>query len=725
MINYLTETLSDEGILTVTLADPSGPMNRTTAQFKDELATLLDRLEAEPVKGVILFTDRDAFGVGGDVDQIAALASAGAQESYADSQRLKALYRRIEKLGLPVVALLEGMAVGGSFELALACHAAFALDDSQIRLGFPECSIGLLPGAGGVVRTVHLLGCDAALPLIVDANLIHPAEAARLGLIAGLADNREALLATARNWIAANPTPAKPWDQKRHKIPGGGHFDKRGRYLAMQNRVSNHIKRGLGRQMAEITALSAICDVATCGFADGERIESRAFAKQAISAEAEARIGLQLKDRSALKRAPSRPLGQPSQELPRKVGILGAGLMGAGIAFSNARAGYDVILADVSPQATARGITQIEADVARAIRRKQLTEAQGAALVARVTTGEGIPALSGCDLMIEAVFEDIALKKDVLGQMEALLPEGGHIASNTSALSITEIAKALEHPERFLGLHFFSPVDRMYLVEIVVGAQTSDATLALAHDYTLSLRKQPITVADSHGFFASRVFQKFIYEAAALIGEGVPAALVENAALQAGYPAGPLSLIDDTALTLSIKVIEHAAEAAIAAGKPRENHPGERVIISLVEDYKREGRRTGAGFYDYGEAGKTPWPGLSQLAPSTSTATLEEIAERYLTAQCCDVLRCLHEGVIQSAAEVNTGAIKAIGFPAWTGGPLRLIAREGMAAFLARSQMLADRHGARFAPPVTSAQDLQALLDRASAFDIDPKQQQG
>ena len=723
MTNYLSETLSEDGILTVTLADPSGPMNRTTGQFKDELAALLDRLEANPVRGVILLTDRATFGVGGDVDQIAALAAAGAKESFADSQRLKALYRRIERLGLPVVALLEGMAVGGSFELALACHAAFALDDDRIRLGFPECSIGLLPGAGGLVRTVHLLGCDAALPLIVDPKMIAPAEAARLGLVTGLADSRVALLTAARDWIAANPAPAKPWDQKRHKIPGGGHFDTRGRYLAMQGRVSGHVKRGYGRQMAEITALSAICDVAACGFVDGERIESRAFARLAVSPEATARIGLNLKDKSTLKRAPSRPQAQPPQPMPERIGILGAGLMGAGIAFANARAGYEVILADVSAEAAARGFAQIEADVARALHRKQMTEDEGTALLARITTGDGIPSLAGCDLMIEAVFEDIALKRSVLAQMEALLPANGHLASNTSALSITGIAEVLQHPERFLGLHFFSPVDRMHLVEIVVGARTSDAMLALAHDYTTSLRKQPITVADSHGFFASRVFQKFIYEAAALIGEGVPAALIENAALQAGYPAGPLSLIDDTALTLSIKVIEHAAEAAIAAGKPPEDHPGERVIFALVNDHKREGRRAGAGFYEYTDAGKSPWPGLSHLAPARTTATIDEIAERYLTAQCCDVLRCLHEGVIQSAAEVNTGAIKAIGFPAWTGGPLRLIAREGASAFLARSQRLAQRHGARFALPVATAQDLLALLDRAAAFDTAPSTQ--
>ena len=342
-----------------------------------------------------------------------------------------------------------------------------------------------------------------------------------------------------------------------------------------------------------------------------------------------------------------------------------------------------------------------------------------------MTPGIGIPTLAGCDLIIEAVFEDIDLKKSVLHEMEALLPETGRLATNTSALSVTGLAEALDNPDRFLGLHFFSPVDRMNLVEIVTGGQTSDAMLAYAHDYTRSLRKQPITVADSHGFFASRVFQKFIYEAAALVGEGVPAALIENAALQAGYPAGPLALIDDTALTLSIKVIEHAAEAAIAKGKPRESHPGERVIFSLVEDHGREGRRAGAGFYDYDETGKTLWPGLVDLARGTGTATIDDIAERYPTAQCCDVLRCLEEGVIRSAAEVNTGAVKAIGFPAWTGGPLRLIASEGADAFLARCQKLATRHGERFALPFTTAADLQALLDTATAFDTEPTTQQG
>ena len=398
--------------------------------------------------------------------------------------------------------------------------------------------------------------------------------------------------------------------------------------------------------------------------------------------------------------------------------------MGAGIAFANARAGIDVILADVSAEAAERGMEQIRADVARAVRRNQMTETEGDALIARIRLGDGTAALKGCDLIIEAVFEDIALKKQTLQDMERLLPKDGRLASNTSALSVTEIAKVLDRPDRFLGLHFFSPVDRMHLIEIVVGTQTAPEMLAFAHDYTRVLRKQAITVADSHGFFASRVFQKFIYEAAAMVGEGIPAALIENAALQAGYPAGPLSLIDDTALTLSIRVIDHAAEAAKAKGKPPENHPGEAVIKAMVDTHGRKGRRGGAGFYDYDETGKTLWPGLGQLASDTNSATLDEIAERYLTAQCCDVLRCLHEGVIQSAAEVNAGATRAIGFPAWTGGPLRLIAQEGAAAFIARSQRLANQHGPRFALPVTTTKDLEALLDRAAAFDSDTPNQQ-
>ncbi|WP_163851805.1 3-hydroxyacyl-CoA dehydrogenase NAD-binding domain-containing protein [Pseudooceanicola aestuarii] len=727
MNSYLTEDLDPDGLLIVTLADPSGPLNRTTDQFKAELAALLDRLEAAPPKGVILRTDRDAFGVGGDVDQIAALAAAGVGESFADSQRIKALFRRIESLPLPVVCLIEGMAVGGSFELALACHAVFARADARIRLGFPECSIGLVPGAGGLLRCVHLLGEDAARSLIVDATLIAPDRALELGLVTGLAENRDALMAAARAWIAENATPARPWDRKRHKVPGGGPYDRRGRYLARQGHVSGLVKRGHGRQMARITALSAICDVAACGFADGALIESRAFARQATSAEARACIGLEIKDKSVLKRAPSRPQGVPAQVLPTRVGILGAGLMGAGIAFANARAGYPVALADVTREAADRGMAQVRADVDRALRRSQMTAAEGAALLARVTPGVGTAHLAGCDLMIEAVTEDIGLKQRVLREMETLLPPEGRLASNTSALSITGIAQALARPEAFLGLHFFSPVDRMHLVEIVVGARTGDAMLALAHDYSRSLRKQPITVADSHGFFASRVFQKFIYEAAALVGEGVPAALIENAALQAGYPAGPLSLIDDTALTLSLKVIDHAAEAAIASGHAPENHPGEAIIRTLALDHGREGRRAGAGFYDYTPTGKFPWPGLADLASRRlrPTPAPEEIAERYLTAQCCDVLRCLAAGVIRSSAEVNAGAIRAIGFPAWTGGPLRLIAEEGAAPFLARSRALADRHGARFALPFTNTDALAALLDRAETFDTEPAMTQG
>lgn len=722
MSQYLTSEIdASNGIMTVTMDDPSGSTNRTTDQFKTELSALLDSLAAKPVAGVILLSAKRDFGVGGDVDQIAELAAQGAKSCFDDSQRIKALFRRIETLGFPVVALIEGMAVGGSFELALACHARFALDDDQIRLGFPETSIGLVPGAGGLVRTVNMIGLEKAIPLVVEAKLINPAEAAKLGLIDGVGSDRATLLQLAAHWILSNPQVTKPWDEKRHKVPGGGLFAVPGRYLKMQGQVAAANKRGFGHQMAEVAALGALCEIASAGFSDGEILESRVFARQARSDEATARIGLNLKDKSVLRRAPSRPREIAPATLPQTVGIIGAGMMGAGIAYANARVGISVKIADVSHEAALGSMKQITADADRAVRRGEYDSVVRDAVLARVEVVKTLDDLAGCDLMVEAVFEDLALKKDVITKLEKLVAPGGVIASNTSALSISDIGAGLENPDRFIGLHFFSPVDRMHLVEIVVGAKTSDSTLAYAHDYVRALKKLPITVADSNGFFASRVFQKLIYEAAALVGEGVPAAMIENAALQAGYPAGPLALIDDTALTLSVRIIDGAAAVAAAKGLPPENHPGEKIIKSMVNDHKREGRRAGAGFYDYQPEGKVLWPGLAELGSKTTSPALSEISERYLTAQCCDVLRCLAEGIIWSAAEVNAGAIRAIGFPAWTGGPLRLIEAEGAGKFLTRSRELASQHGARFALPFKNTDELQAVLDAARQYDLDAR----
>lgn len=713
------------GVTIVTMDDPSGGNNRTTGQFKTELAELLDQLGETPVRGLIFRSAKADFGVGGDVDQIAQLAEKGAAASFADSQRIKALFRRIELLGLPVVALIEGMAVGGSFELALACHARFALDNDAIRLGFPETSIGLIPGAGGLVRTLHMVGLDAAIPLVAEGKLASPRDMHARGLITGLAVTGEALLAAAKDWIEENPQPKKPWDERRHSVPGGGLFASPERHLRMQARVAGANRRGFGRQMAEVAALGALCDGAVCGFSDGEMIESRAFARQAVSNEAAARIGLSLKDKSTLKRAPSRPVGFSSVVKPGIVGIVGAGMMGAGIAYANARVGVDVRITDLDEASLERALRQVAADADRAVRRGEYDVATRDAILGRVSTVAAVDDLVGCELIVEAVFEDVGLKKNVIARLGSLVAPGGMVASNTSALSISEIGSVLADPTNFIGLHFFSPVDRMHLVEIVRGDQTSDAVLAAAHDYVRHLKKQPITVADSHGFFASRVFQKFIYEAAALIGEGVEAPLVENAALQAGYPAGPLSLLDDTSLALSVRVINGAAAAAIARNLAPENHPGEAVIKAMVDKHGRAGRSSGAGFYDYAADGKTLWNGLSELGAHGQTPTREEIAERYLTAQCCDVLRCLAEGVIRSAAEVNTGAIRAIGFPAWTGGPLRLMEAEGAPVFFSRARAMAERHGERFALPFETPEDLQAVLDAAHSYDDEHSRSKG
>lgn len=722
MSSYFHSGTREDGIVLLRMADPSGSTNRTTDQFKLELDALLTAWAARPPTGVIVLSDRPDFGVGGDVDQIAAFAAEGAAAVVADSQRIKALFRRIEQAGFPVVACLRGLAVGGGLELALACHARIGIADRPLRIGLPECTIGLIPGAGGLLRSVHMLGLQRAIDLATSGRLIGGEEALAIGWLDTLVPDEAAAVVEATRRILAEPAPVKPWDRRGYRLSGGGLFADPARYLALQTKSAGFLARDGGRNRAATTAATAACHIAACGFADGGLIESRAFARQALSPEATARIGVALKDKSVLKRAPSRPAGVERAAAPRRVGIIGAGMMGAGIAFANARVGIEVLLADQTLEGAEAGLGRVRHDADRALKRGQIGAAEHSALIARVTPVEGIAALTGCDLLIEAVFEDIGLKKSVMAQLERQVEPGGMVASNTSALSISDIGTALQNPARFIGLHFFSPVDRMHLVEIVRGAQTSDATLAAAWDYAATLGKMQIVVQDSHGFFASRVFQKFIYEAAAMVYEGIPAAIIENAALLAGYPAPPLSLIDDTSLALSVRVIEGAAAANAAKGLPPENHPGEAVIRRLAGQ-GRTGRSAGAGFYDYdGADGKTLWPGLAAMAPCVVAADVDLLAERYFYAQLADVLRCLSEGVIASAAEVNSGAIRAIGFPAWTGGPLRLIGRIGHAAYLSRAAELTALHGARFDPGLNSVVALEMLLAQAAAFDAADKQ---
>ncbi|MGW8269622.1 MAG: 3-hydroxyacyl-CoA dehydrogenase NAD-binding domain-containing protein [Burkholderiales bacterium] len=607
--------------------------------------------------------------------------------------------RRLEKLGKPVVACLAGTALGGGFEIALSCHCRICIDDPRIQLGQPEVTIGLLPAAGGTTKLVRLLGLHAAFPYLVEGRLMTPAQAAKLGLLQGLATDAEGLQSMAREWIRAHPSPVQPWDEKGFRIPGGTPSSpKVAQMLAVAPAMLIEKTRGL--YPAPEAILAAMVEGAEVDVDTALRIESRHFAKVAVGQVAKNMITAFFFNLSAIRSGASRPKDVPRWK-PAKVGILGAGMMGAGIAWACASRGIDCVLKDVSEDKAAAGKGYSEKLASARVERGRMSEPEAAALLGRIMPTASNEALSGTDLIIEAVFEQRALKAQVTQESEQMLASGGIFASNTSTLPITGLAEASRNPERFVGLHFFSPVDKMRLVEIIKGAKTSAETLAKAYDVVLAIGKTPIVVNDARGFFTSRTFGTFVMEGCAMLEEGIPAAVIENAARLAGMPVGPLAVIDETSLSLSVHVMEQTAADLKAEGQAYVAPPGQDVIVRMVKEFKRPGRAGGAGFYDYAPGKrKTLWPELARIfgKPDTRYA-LDELKDRFLYRQAIETARCLEEGVLETAHDANIGSIFGIGFPAWTGGALQFINSVGAAAFAARADALAKSYGARFALP--------------------------
>jgi 3-hydroxyacyl-CoA dehydrogenase/enoyl-CoA hydratase/3-hydroxybutyryl-CoA epimerase len=683
---------------------PGQEVNTMGQEFAPALAAMLDQIEAErdQVAGVILASAKKTFFAGGDLKWLMSVVPADAPAVFAAIEQIKAQLRRLEKLGKPVVAAIAGAALGGGWELALACHHRVVLDDPAIQLGQPEVTLGLLPGGGGIVRMVRHLGLQAAMPFLAEGKLMRPAEAAQLGL-AELAPDRDALLVQARAWIAANPAPEQPWDRKGYKLPGGAPSSPHMAQL-LTAAPAVLVDKTQGAYPAPKAILSAAVEGAQVPFEVATRIESRYFVELVTGQVAKNMIGTFFFQLNEVKAGASRPRDVPRWRASR-VGVLGAGMMGSGIAYATAARGIPVVLKDTTVEQAERGKSYSAKVTARRVERGQLSPAAQQELLDRIRPTADAADLAGCDLIIEAVFERTELKHQVIRETEPLLAAGGIFASNTSTLPISGLAGAAERPESFVGLHFFSPVDKMQLVEIVKGRRTSAETLARAYDYVQQIGKIPIVVNDSRGFFTSRVIRTFLNEAAAMLSEGVPPAAIERAALLAGFPTGPLALLDEVSLKLAVSIADEARQAAVAAGQPAEDAPGEAVIRRMVAELGRPGKAGGAGFYDYpGDGGKKQlWPGLSAFAggaaPITSTMDVGELKDRLLYVQSIETLRCLEEGVLESARDANIGSIFGIGFPGWTGGAIQFVNHVGVRAFAARAEELARAHGPRFAPP--------------------------
>ncbi|MEY3295119.1 MAG: hypothetical protein RLZZ451_1167 [Pseudomonadota bacterium] len=693
-------TLGDDGVLVATMDLPGRPMNVVTDALMAGIAAAEARLAEPGVKGLVLASGKADFCAGGDIDRMSRWTTP--QEAFEASMAMKRVLRQLETQGKPVVAAIAGHALGGGLELALACHARIALDDPRLKLGQPEVKLGLLPGGGGTVRLSRLVGIQATLQVCGEGADFTPQQALATGFVTALAPTPEALMQAARDWIAANPKARQPWDAPKFRFPGG---DSRSPAMAQLWAIAPAIAYAKGRGLypAVRHIMSAVFEGGLLDFDAASTVESRYFAACCTSIESANLIGTLWYGLNAVKKGASRPAGIAPSKVT-KLGVLGAGMMGAGIAHVAARAGIEVVLVDTTQEAAERGKAHAQALLDAAVKKGRSTPEKAAALLGRITPTTDFARLAGCELVVEAVFEDRAIKAGVTRQAEAVLGPDAVFASNTSTLPITGLAQASARPAQFIGLHFFSPVEKMPLVEIIVGAQTADETLARGFDFVRQIGKTPIVVNDARGFYPSRVFGTYVMEGLAMLGEGVHPRTVEEAGLQAGMPMPPLALQDEVSLSLAVHVADQTradlAADPTAQGRPWAEHPGMAVARALCER-GRVGRKAGRGFYDYDDAGgKRLWPGLAALfPPAPQQPPMRELVDRLLFAQAVESARCLEEGVLRSATDGNVGSILGWGFAPCHGGTLRFIDAMGAAAFAARADELAARHGPRFEPP--------------------------
>ncbi|MFJ6748815.1 3-hydroxyacyl-CoA dehydrogenase NAD-binding domain-containing protein [Streptomyces sp. NPDC091266] len=695
----------ETGVVTLVLDDPDQSANTMNNAFKASLTAVADRLEAEKdsVRGIIFTSAKKTFFAGGDLRDLIAITPAQAQQAFDAGNGIKRDLRRIETLGKPVVAAINGAALGGGYEIALACHHRVALDTPATKIGLPEVTLGLLPAGGGVTRTVRLLGiADALLKVLLQGTQYNATRARDNGLIHEVAATPEELLAKARAFVDEHPESQQPWDVKGYRIPGG--TPAQPKFAANLPAFPANLKKQVNGAPypAPRNILAAAVEGSQVDFETAQTIEARYFVELVTGQISKNMIQAFFFDLQAVNSGANRPKDIASRKV-EKVAVLGAGMMGAGIAYSCAKAGMQVVLKDVSAEAAAKGKAYAEGLLAKALGRGRTTEQKRDELLARITPTADPQDLAGCDAVIEAVFEDVSLKHKVFEEIEHIVAPDALLCSNTSTLPITALAEGVERDQDFIGLHFFSPVDKMPLVEIIKGERTGDEALARAFDLVRQIRKTPIVVNDSRGFFTSRVIGHFINEGVAMIGEGLDPVSVEQAAAQAGYPAKVLSLMDELTLTLPRKIRREAQRAVEEAGGSWQPHPSDAVIDRMVDEFGRTGRSGGAGFYEYGEDGKRSglWPGLREhFTQADATIPFVDMQERMLFSEALDTVRCFEEGVLTSVADANIGSIFGIGFPGWTGGVIQYINgyEGGLPGFVARARELQAAYGERFAP---------------------------
>ena len=696
-----------DGIVTLTLDDPTGSANVMNEHYKESMHKAVQRLVAEKdsITGGVVTSAKKTFFAGGDLKAMINAGPENAGEIFAEVEEIKRDLRALETLGKPVVAAINGAALGGGLEIALACHRRIAADVKGSAIGLPEVSLGLLPGGGGVARTVRMFGIqNAFVNVLSQGTRFSPKKAKDAGLVDELVDTAADVVPAAKAWIKANPEAhTQPWDAKGYKMPGGTPASPA--LAAILPSFPSLLRTQLkGAPMpAPRAILAAAVEGAQVDFDTATRIESRYFTELVTGPVAKNMIQAFFFDMAAINAGGSRPEGIGKTPIT-KIGVLGAGMMGAGIAYVSAKSGFDVVLKDVTIEAANKGKAYSEKIEAKALERGKTTAEKSATLLGRITPTADAKDFAGVDFVIEAVFESQELKHKVFGEIEDIVEPNAVLGSNTSTLPITGLATGVKRQEDFIGIHFFSPVDKMPLVEIIKGEKTSDDALARVFDYTLAIGKTPIVVNDSRGFYTSRVIGTFINEALAMLGEGVEPASIEHAGTQAGYPAPPLQLSDELNMELMHKIAVATRKGVEDAGRVHVPHPAEAVVEKMIA-LGRPSRLAGAGFYAYTDGKRTQlWPGLrAEFKSGSSTPPLQDMIDRMLFAEALETQKCFDEGVITTTADANIGSIMGIGFPPWTGGAAQYITGYpgGKTAFVARAKELAARYGDRFTPPAS------------------------
>ncbi|MDZ4280994.1 MAG: 3-hydroxyacyl-CoA dehydrogenase NAD-binding domain-containing protein [Hydrogenophaga sp.] len=688
--------LDADGIATITWAMQDVPMNVLNEQSIPAFSDAVRRAVADAaVKGVIVTSSKPEFIAGADLNMMLAITDVADMMDFVT--QLHALMRGIEKSGKPFVAALNGTALGGGYEVALACHRRIAADNPKAQIGLPEVGLGLLPGGGGTQRLPRMIGARNALPFLLEGKKLAPQKALEAGLVDEVVP-ADQLLARARQWLLTDGAAAavQPWDRKGFKLPGGAVQSPMGYDTFTAGNAMLRAKT-FGNYPAPEAILNSVYNGCQIDIDTGCKVEMREFVKLTTGKEAKNMIRSLFFGITAASKLASRPKGVP-QASYRKVGILGAGMMGAGIAFAAAEVGMEVVLLDSSMDSAARGRAYSENLWNKRVAAKRMTEAQCTAKLTLIKPTTDFADLAGCGIVVEAVFEDRSIKADVTLKAEAVIAPGALFASNTSTLPISGLAEASARPANFIGLHFFSPVDKMPLVEIIRGQATSDECLARAMDFVKAIRKTPIVVNDSRGFYTSRVFSTYVGEGLALLAEGVKPALIDNAGRMAGMPVGPLALADEVSLELMARIRK---QTAADLGKAYQRSAIDDVCDRMVDKLGRLGKKTGKGFYDYPQDGqKQLWAGLAQAFPLAATQpTVEEVKQRLMFIQSVETVRCLEEEVLLAPIDADIGAILGWGFPSYLGGPIGQIHSQGVSSFVKVCESLAERHGARFAPP--------------------------